>query len=63
MSLSIPDSYDTAYKRRIWIERKIKSDPVFIVKYTEEIAKYLRCGYARQLSLVDVSKRSNINWY
>ncbi|XP_036346995.1 uncharacterized protein LOC118756332 isoform X1 [Rhagoletis pomonella] len=60
---ALPSSYAMAYKRLLGIEKRMRLDEGFSAKYKEEIAKYIRNGYARQLSEDEVGMQSSFNWY
>ncbi|XP_067635454.1 uncharacterized protein [Eurosta solidaginis] len=51
---ALPNSYAMAYSRLLGIENKMCLDKEFATRYREEIAKYIRNGYARPLSKDEV---------
>ncbi|XP_035712907.1 uncharacterized protein LOC110856404 [Folsomia candida] len=57
--VQLPESYSTAYRRLMSMERKMDRDPEFLKSYCTKIDEYLPKGYARVLSPEEAATTSS----
>ncbi|XP_046808448.1 uncharacterized protein LOC124420248 [Lucilia cuprina] len=61
--VNLPESYNTAYKRSICLEKKMSKDVNLRTKIEKEIKNLVDKGYARKLNAEDVAVMNVPVWY
>lgn len=62
-NISLPNSFEMAKCRLNLLERKLQKDPILHKYVQNEIKLYIRKGYARILSVEEITPNDNQCWY
>lgn len=55
-NVKLPNNFAMALKRLLYIEQKMRQDPIFREKYENNIMDYIRKGYARKMSEEEIKE-------